>query len=170
MRDPKEPRLALRALIAAYCIAATVAQTYTNENLPGVNAYSFAQGAPTASIYTPYGVGFTPGTPLAGAAPGAGGCTGVGGVCAPVAVAGSAIAGYWLTRNGAPYWIKCVFCAATRKGFKCARRAISGVFAPGAPRSAPCVTQRGARQLRGCRAAGIGAAGAGTGCCAAARM
>jgi hypothetical protein len=109
------PRPLLLLLLAAAALAAApraAAQTYTAENLPGVKAYSaFAGGA--GSVYAPYV--YKP--PPAGTA-------GCGGTCVPVAVAGSAEAGYWLTRGGRPYWIKCV--AARRSAPQRARARVCG--------------------------------------------
>ncbi len=88
----------LLLLLAALCARAG-AQTYTNENIAALRAYSAFPGQPTASTYAPY---------LYAAPPASASCTGVGGTCVPVTVAGSAEAGYWLVRGGTPYWIKCV--------------------------------------------------------------
>ena len=134
----------LLALLAG-SLAAVSAQTYTNENLPGVNAYSAFSGYPTASVYAPWSGPFTAATPVAGASPTQGGCTGVGGTCVPVSVAGSASAGYWLTRgSGAAaqaYWFKCVPDRGTRARLgvlpASARASLAGVFRrPGARGSA----------------------------------
>ena len=102
------------AALLALCalVPYAVAQTYTNKNLPGVTAYSGFAGAPTAGVFAPYSYAPPP-TPVAGRPPSAGGCTGLdltGAVqsCVPVTIAGSAAAGYWLVRNGQPYWFKCV--------------------------------------------------------------
>ncbi len=76
------------------------AQTYTNENILSINAYSAFPGAPSASRYQPYVYASPPSSTA--------GCTGVGGTCVPVAIAGSPTAGYWFVRGGQPYWFKCV--------------------------------------------------------------
>jgi hypothetical protein len=146
---PAWRRAPLAALLLACLLGGAAAQTYTNENLPGVTAYSAWAGAPTASTYSPY-VYSPPPTPTPGAAPGAGGCTGVGRTCLPVTVTGNAVAGYWLTRNSSSYWIKCARAA----------RAAPGVHQPraraarGAPPAGP-ITRPGSR---GDAAAAAGAA------------
>ncbi len=95
----------LALLLAALCARVARGQTYTNENIAGIRAYSAFAGAPSASQFAPYTYRPPPASVT--------GCVGVGGTCVPVAVAGSAEAGYWLTRAGVPYWIKCV--AAARR-------------------------------------------------------
>jgi hypothetical protein len=143
------------------CLATAAAQTYTNENLPGVTAYSAWSGAPSASSYSPYTTPFTAVTPTAGAAPGAGGCTGVGGTCLPVSVAGSSSAGYWLTRGGAPYWFKCVRDVALRAARALSQRVLgNNKIARACARVRGCLratrtrAPRGAAPRRGGRSCG----------------
>jgi hypothetical protein len=110
-------------LAAVVCAVALLlpragAQTYTSETAPGVTAYSAWSNSPAASTYAPY-IYAPPPTPVAGAGSPTG-CSGVGGTCVPVTVVGSATTGFYLQRNGAPYWFRRVrhacacacFCAA----------------------------------------------------------
>ena len=106
-------QLRVVAALLALCthLPHAAAQTYTNENLPGVTAYSGFAGAPTAGAVAAYTYAPPP-IPVAGSPPSAGGCTGLdlaGAVqsCVPVTIAGSAAAGYWLVRQDQPYWVKC---------------------------------------------------------------
>ena len=119
------PSGALALLAAALLLAAAPcrAQTYTNENLLGVQAYSaFAPpSGPSAAVVAPYVYRPPPASTAA--------CVGVGGTCVPVAIAGNPAVGYWLTRGGKPYWITCV-CCSWRLDCRCAPRA----FASPAPR------------------------------------
>ena len=108
MRSGPEQRMlrpsGVLALLAAAALLAPPAraQTYTNENLLGVQAYSAFTTGPSAANYAPYA--YKP--PPASTA----GCVGIGGTCVPVTVAGNPAIGFWLTRGGMPYWITCVCC------------------------------------------------------------
>ncbi len=92
--------------LLAVCAPQTCAQTYTAENAPGVTAYSAFAGSPAGSTYAPYTYNPPP-SPVAGE-PGPVGCSGPGGDCVPVSVAGTAATGLYLMRDGAPYWFTCV--------------------------------------------------------------
>ena len=106
-RPRSQPTGALLLLAAAALLLAPPAraQTYTNENLLGVQAWSAFPGAPSASNYVPYAYKPPPASTAA--------CVGVGGTCVPVAIAGNPAVGYWLTRGGRPYWITCVCCSCS---------------------------------------------------------
>ena len=90
----------LAALLALALPPFAVAQTYTNENVQGIQAYSAFAGQPSASVYTPYVYRPPPSSTAA--------CVGVGGTCVPVTVAGNPTIGFWLLRGNKPYWISCV--------------------------------------------------------------
>jgi hypothetical protein len=126
MRAPAPLRRVLLALATlALAARAARAQTYTNENIAGVTAYSAFAGAPSTSAYRPYAY-----------APPPADLSRCGGTCVPVAIAGNAAAGYWLTRGGVPYWIKCGARAARR-----ARRALRRVTTT-SPRARPPLLAR----------------------------
>jgi hypothetical protein len=131
LRAPAPLLRRLLALAAALALAArgAHAQTYTNENIPGVTAYSAFQGSPSAGAYRPYSYSAPPAD-----------LSRCGGTCIPVAIAGSPSAGYWLTRGGQPYWIKCVACA--RAFARGARRPIQ--LRARAPRAPPASAGRAA--------------------------
>jgi hypothetical protein len=92
--------VALLAVLLSLAPPRVRAQTYTNENIMGVQAYSAFAGLPSASLYTPYVYRPPPATTAA--------CVGVGGTCVPVTIAGNPTVGFWLLRGNKPYWITCV--------------------------------------------------------------
>jgi hypothetical protein len=90
----------LAALLALALPPRAHAQTYTNENIMGIQSYSAFAGLPSASVYTPYIYRPPPSSTAT--------CVGVGGTCVPVTIAGTPAIGFWLLRGNMPYWITCV--------------------------------------------------------------
>ncbi len=122
------PRAGLAAALLLAALALAACQTYTPETAPGVTAYSAFANGPAGGSFAPY-VYSPPPNPVAGAGSPTG-CSGIGGTCVPVTVSGSAATGFYLSRNGAPYWFKCVPTARW-----CVARAHA--HSPHAPAAAP---------------------------------